>query len=232
MALAILRVSANLRMLIAVFLSVAIILGPLPSRIWLRSSSNVTSLTQRRPFSMIRWPRSSVDLLGVHLPRAPAARQPVDNFARLPPGGQLPALQRPHHDIPKHEVRGLHDRRRLREERTFRPAPFPAAGRRKRRRRRKLEDVSIGKTPEQILAGAQTQFPVGAVPVPLPADQSGRLPPDRSRMLGHCRPDPGDLPGSELSAVEADGLRSSVTALFAPVIHPCMAKSPEERRRR
>ena len=65
-----------------------------------------------------------------------------------------------------------------------------------------------------------------------------RLPPGRSRcppfggMLGHDRLDPRDLPGSELTAVEADGLRSGVTALFASVIHPCRVKSPEEKRQR
>jgi hypothetical protein len=82
----------------------------------------------------------------------------------------------------------------------------------------------INKTPEQILAGTQTQFPVGAAPVPLPADQDGRLPQRRARraplgrMLGHDRPDPGDLPGSKLTALEADGPRGGVAAISAPAI--------------
>jgi hypothetical protein len=44
-------------------------------------------------------------------------------------------------------------------------------------------------------------------------------------MLGHARPDPGDLLGSGLKALDADGLRGGVSALSAPVIHPCRVES-------
>ena len=46
--------------LMARFRRVAITCGPLPVRTWLRSSPNVTSLTQCRRTSMHQWPRSQV----------------------------------------------------------------------------------------------------------------------------------------------------------------------------
>jgi hypothetical protein len=49
-------------------------------------------------------------------------------------------------------------------------------------------------------------------------------------MFGQDRPDPGDLSGPKLTALEIDGLRDAPTVLFDPAIHLSRVKASEEKR--